>query len=215
MKYKLFLSVALALAIPFIYLAGIWSSLPETVPLHFDFKGNIDRYGSKNDVLITVPALSLVGLLVYVLLSNVHRISKKAPVENKSRMQKIALAVLFFITLVQCWLLYIMQTGTLGVSVKFILAAVFLLFAVIGNYMPNLKPNYVAGFRLPWTLNSETNWRKTHDVAGRVWFAGGLLCMLICLLLPFQTALAAAGVLFFIMLMLPAIYSYRLFKQAK
>lgn len=215
MKHKTFFPVVFALLVPFMYLASIWSSLPEAVPLHFDFKGNVDRYGSRYDVLITTAALNLVGFIVYLLLSNIHRFSKRAPVENKNRMQKMALAILCFITLVQCWLLYIMQTGALIISVKFLLAAVFLLFAVIGNYMPNLKPNYFAGFRLPWTLRNEYNWRKTHDIAGRIWFAGGLLCMLVCLLLPFKTALAATGIILFMMLMLPAIYSYQLFKKIK
>lgn len=215
MKYKTPLLLACVLLVPFIYLAGIWSSLPEQVPLHFDLAGNIDRYGTKNSLLVTTVVLSLVGLILYVLLANIHRLSKHAPVENKNRMQKIALAVLCFMILVQCWLLYITKTGAIAVSIKALLAAVFLLFAIIGNYMPNLKPNYFAGFRLPWTLNNADNWRKTHDVAGRLWFAGGLLCMLLWLLLPFKTALAATGAFFLIMLLVPAVYSYRLFKKAK
>jgi uncharacterized membrane protein len=215
MKHKNGVLAALLVAVPILYLAGMWLSLPPRVPLHFDFNGAIDRYGSKNELLVLVLALSFVSLLVYLLLSYIHRFSKKAPVENKDRMQKIALAVLFFITLVQCWLLYSIQQGALAISIKFILAAVCLLFAVIGNYMPNLKPNYVAGFRLPWTLHNEAIWRKTHFIAGRLWFGGGLVCMLLWLLLPFKMALFLCSLLLLIMLVLPAVYSYRLFKHVK
>lgn len=215
MKQKKALFVALLLMVPFIYLAAIWTSLPNQVPLHFDLKGNIDRYGSKTEILIMTAVLGLVSLLLYVLFSNLHRLSKKAPAENRIRMQNMGLAVMSFFSLMQCWVLYITLTGALSQSIKVILAAVFLLFAVIGNYMPNLKPNYFAGFRLPWTLNNEDNWRRTHSIAGRTWVAGGFLCMLVCLFLPLKTALAAAGGLFFLMLMLPAAYSYRLYKQVK
>jgi uncharacterized membrane protein len=215
MKKNLFLFASLLLLVPFIYLAGIWPSLPNQVPLHFDLEGNIDRYGSKTEILTMVAVLGFVSLLLYLLLSNLHRLRKKAPTENRARMQKMGLAVMFFISFMQCWLLYITQTGAPAVSIKAVLGAVFLLFAVIGNYMPNLKPNYVAGFRLPWTLNNEDNWRRTHAIAGRTWVAGGFLCMLVCLLLPFKTALVSAGGLLFIMLMVPAVYSYRIFKHLK
>jgi uncharacterized membrane protein len=209
------LLAAVVTVVPFIYVAGMWAALPHLVPLHFTLDGTVDRYGTKNEILILVTALTVLSLLVFLLLSNIHRFTRKAPVENKERMQKIALAVLFFMALVQCWLLYVTQQGALNVSPKFILAAVYLLFAIIGNYMPNLKPNYVAGFRLPWTLNNEANWRRTHFVAGRLWFAGGLACTVLCLILPLQAALAASGLLFFIMLVLPAVYSYQLSKQAQ
>ncbi|MDQ2752120.1 MAG: SdpI family protein, partial [Bacteroidota bacterium] len=37
----------------------------------------------------------------------------------------------------------------------------------MGNNFYNIKPNYFAGYRLPWTLESEENWRKTHHLAVR------------------------------------------------
>src|SRR5215217_6557489 len=196
MKNKNAFLAVLLLAVPFIYLAGLWSSLPARVPMHFNVTGTIDKYGTKNDLLTLVTGISVASASIYFILSNLHRLRKKAPVENRSRMQKIALAILSFMTVVLCWLLYIMQKGVLGNNIKFILAAVFLLVAVIGNYMPNLKPNYFAGFRLPWTLHNETNWRKTHHLAGQTWFAGGLFCMLVCLLLPLKVALIVCGSLF-------------------
>ncbi|HVE61680.1 MAG TPA: SdpI family protein [Chitinophagaceae bacterium] len=189
MKNKILFIVILLMLFPAIYLASIWGSLPATVPMHFNLQGEVDRYGNKNEVIVLTATLSLVALLVFLLLSNVHRITPKmASVENKERMQKIALSVLAFIVVVQCWLIYVIQNSELALSIKFILIAVCLLFAIIGNYMPNMKPNYVAGFRLPWTLKNEDNWRKTHHIAGRLWFGGGLLSAILFLLFPFKFA---------------------------
>ncbi len=42
--------------LPFIYLAYIWNSLPEQVPMHWNLKGEIDNWGSK---------YSLIGLAFY------------------------------------------------------------------------------------------------------------------------------------------------------
>ena len=29
--------------------------------------------------------------------------------------------------------------------------------------------------RTPWTLEDEDNWRKTHHLASKIWFIGGLI----------------------------------------
>lgn len=216
MKNKIFFIVILLLLIPVIYLASIWSSIPATVPMHFNLQGEADRYGNKNEVIIPIAILSIVALFVFLLLSNAHRIAPKmASAENENRMQKISLFIVAFMVVVQCWLLYIIQKNELVFPIKFILIAVFLLFAVIGNYMPNMKPNYVAGFRLPWTLKNEDNWRRTHHIAGRLWFGGGLLGALLFLLLSFKFAVISVIVLFSILVLWPVIYSYRLYKKTK
>ena len=40
-----------------IYLGISWSSLPDKIPAHYDFAGNIDRWGKKGELLI-VPIMS-------------------------------------------------------------------------------------------------------------------------------------------------------------
>jgi uncharacterized membrane protein len=99
--------------------------------------------------------------------------------------------------------------------VNLILASVSLLMAVIGNYMPNLKPNYFAGMRLPWTLESPENWRATHILAGRIWFFGGLCLTVLCFLLPPvpATAIFIGGIL--LMVLIPAVYSWRYYQKNK
>ena len=44
--------VWLIVIIPAIYLAIVWNKLPEKVAMHFDLKGNVDRFGSKNELII-------------------------------------------------------------------------------------------------------------------------------------------------------------------
>ena len=34
------------------------------------------------------------------------------------------------------------------------------------------------GIKLPWTLNDEENWNRTHRMAGWLWMAGGLVILL-------------------------------------
>ena len=84
-----------------------------------------------------------------------------------------------------------------------------LLLTVVGNYMPKCKQNYTIGIKIPWTLNSEENWNKTHRFAGWIWTFGGLAIMLTGFV---------GGVWFFlpvvlVMVFAPMIYSYILHRK--
>src|SRR6187200_756263 len=167
---------------PAIYLAITWNTLPETIAMHFNLKGDIDRYGSKNELTTMIMILIAVNAVVYLLLPQVYRIDpKRYAAENKNRLHRIAFAVSVFIAAVLCLLLYNSVHENIKSSGRFIMAGVGLLFAIIGNYMHTIKPNYFAGIRLPWTLNDDENWRKTHLLGGKLMFAGGLLIAVISL----------------------------------
>jgi uncharacterized membrane protein len=208
--------VALVILIPGIYLAFAWNSLPAKVPMHFDINGNADRYGDKSELLTTVLILPAVSLFVYFLLANIYRIDpKKYAVENRVRLKRIAFAIVCFLSALTCIIIYSASHGGSKFDVSLILSAVGLLFAIIGNYLPNLKPNYFAGMRLPWTLENPENWRKTHALAGKLWFAGGLLLAVTCLFLPAKAAMVLFFAVMTILVIIPAVYSYRFYNQQK
>jgi uncharacterized membrane protein len=208
--------VALIILVPGIYLAFTWNSLPVKVPMHFDINGNADRYGDKTELLTMILILPAVSLFVYFLLVNIYRIDpKKYAVENRVRLKKIAFAIVCFLSALTCIVIYSASHGGSKFDVSLILSAVGLLFAIIGNYLPNLKPNYFAGMRLPWTLENPENWRKTHALAGKLWFAGGLLLAVTCLFLPAKAAMVLFFVVMMILVIIPTIYSYRYFNHQK
>lgn len=202
--------------IPGLYLAIAWNSIPETVAMHFDINGNPDRWGSKRELIGVTAILFAMSLFVYFLLTNIYKIDpKKYAAENKDRLRRIAFAVVIFVTGISTVIIYNAQTGSLKMSTGLILAGVGLLFSFIGNYMPNLKPNYFMGFRLPWTLENEDNWRKTHSLAGKLWFAGGLSLAVICLFLPNKIGLIVFFVVMIVITVIPIVYSYKLYKKTR
>ncbi len=208
--------VALVILIPGIYLAFAWNGLPDKVPMHFDINGNADRYGNKTELLTTILILPAVSLFVYFLLANIYRIDpKKYAVENRVRLKRIAFAIVCFLSALTCIIIYSASHGGSKFDVSLILSAVGLLFAIIGNYLPNLKPNYFAGMRLPWTLENPENWRKTHALAGKLWFAGGILLAITCLFLPSRAAMILFFSVMVILVIIPTVYSYRFYIQHK
>ena len=199
---------------PAVYLAIVWNTVPETVALHANLKGEVDRYGSKNELIILTIILTVVNAAVYLLLPQVYRIDpKRFAAENKSRLYRIAFAVSVFIAAVLCLLIYSSIHDNMKFSSRFILAGVGLLFAVIGNYMYNIKPNYFAGIRLPWTLNNDENWKKTHLLGGKLMFGGGLLIAVICLFASFSLSMIMLFGILFLIILITCIYSYNLYRK--
>lgn len=202
--------------IPAVYLAIVWNRLPQAVALHFDLKGNPDRMGTKSELLTTSFILIVMNAIVYLIVTNIYRIDpKKYAAENKSRLLRIAFAVSLFMTAVLCMIIFNGSQGNITFSTGLLLSGMGLLFAIIGNYMPNLKPNYFTGIRLPWTLENEDNWRKTHFLAGRLWFGGGLILAVVCLFIPASPALILFFSVMSIVVIVPCIYSYQLYRKQK
>jgi uncharacterized membrane protein len=199
---------------PAVYLATVWNTIPEKVALHANLKGEVDRYGSKNELITMTLILIAVNVAIYLLLPQVYRIDpKRYAAENKSRLHRIAFAVSVFIAAVLCLLIYSSIHENFKFSARFILSGVGLLFAVIGNYMYNIKPNYFAGIRLPWTLNNDENWKKTHLLGGKLMFAGGLLIAVICLFTSFILSMIFLFSILFLIIVITCIYSYNLYKK--
>ena len=89
------------------------------------------------------------------------------------------------------------------------------LLAAIGNYITTVRPNFFVGIRTPWTLFNETVWRKTHQLAGRVWVGGSILGAILLLLVPTAWQLPVLLTVVGILVIIPTVYSYIVFRQEK
>ena len=191
-------------AVPFVYLATLYPDLPAQIPLHFDWRGQPDAWGPKY-ILWIIP---FVGVLVTLLVDLAVR--KAAAVGGSERKHRnVGYLTLTFTTAILCYIFHGTQAGGFdglgGVSVL-----LGLLFAGLGNYLPILGLNRYIGIRVPPTLRSETNWRKTHRFAGPLFLFGGLALVL-------NGVLLRNGVETFVMLgivavlaVVPIIYAYQL-----
>jgi len=205
----------LIMLLPLIYLAIVWRYIPQTVPMHFDLNGKADDYGNKNELLMMTAILTGANMLGYIVILNVYKIDpKKYAAQNKERLQKIGFSVSLYLATVSAMIIYVISTNHVNLTMKFVFVAMGLLFALIGNNMYNLKPNYFAGMRLPWTLENEDNWRATHHLAGRLWFFGGFVIALLALLLNQQWGIYSTYFVVFVLVLIPVIYSYRYYRKS-
>lgn len=198
--------------LPLAWLGIMWNSLPPTVPVHFGTDMKPDRIGPKSELLLVACIVAVVSVLVYFLLKNIHRFDpKRKGTPPSSAFQKLGMGMIVFMAALN--FLIILSAKEATSFQKLLLPLLGLMFAFIGNYMNTIKPNYFAGIRLPWTLNNDENWKRTHQLGGKIWFAGGILIAVVSLLLPADTAIIFFIAVMVIMVIIPVVYSYRLFKK--
>ena len=103
----------------------------------------------------------------------------------------------------------------LGFSVKvdrLMPLGVGLLFIFLGNFLTRVEPNWFIGIRTPWTLSSDTVWRKTHRTGGWVFVLGGFV-LASGAFLPHGAFLPLFVVTILFMPLIPIVQSYVLWKR--
>ncbi|GAA4844472.1 SdpI family protein [Algivirga pacifica] len=196
--------------IPLVYLLVIWEKLPEKVPLHWNISGEIDRWGSK---MTLAGLVLLLNPFMYLLLWVVPKIDPKRKVNNMGgKYYQLRVLMGLFFSALAIFILIASQKQEMNDGG--LLALIGLLFVGMGNYMKTIRHNYFIGIRTPWTLESEEVWKKTHALGGRIWFIGGLLIFVSCLLIQDkQTRFTIFLGLTLIISFIPMIYSYFLYKK--
>ena len=200
----------LLVAVPFVYLAAIWNDLPERVPLHWNLEGQVDRWGSRAELWM-IPVVTTV--LIYVIFLVAPLIDpKKRIAEMGAKYTQLKFLMVAIMSALALVILYMTRSGG-AVSATPALAVVGLLVAVLGNYMKTVKPNYFIGIRTPWTLESPEVWSKTHALAGKLWFLGGLLMVATALFLKGSAQFGLVLGIGLAISLIPMVYSFLVYRR--
>jgi len=191
---------------------SIWaySSLPPTVATHWNLRGTPDGFSSRF-VAVAIGPVVIVGITL--LFNLLPKIDPRR--ENYARFLStywlFANAVIVFLLIPHGM---VIATG-LGYSVRIDrLMPLFigLLFVVIGNYLTRVEPNWFVGIRTPWTLSSNTVWRKTHRTGGWLMVIGGI-ALATGAFLPRSALLPLLIGTIVVVAVIPIVQSYVLWKR--
>ena len=212
-KYGPWLVAGMIIA-PFIYGALIFPQLPSKIPTHFNIEGKADAWGGPSSIFLGPGIMGAVSIFVYVLLSNLKKFDpKKYDEANDTLYKDFAVLTVVFLSILSLIIIY-SSTHADEINVgKLILPLVGLSFAGLGWYMPKFKQNYFVGFKLPWTLENVDNWNETHKVAGKIWIYGGLFQVVVTFLLPMKFGFIGFILATAVMVIIPTVFSYRMFKN--
>jgi len=200
---------------PVAFLYIVWESIPGTIITKFQFWDSGEKTQSRKEFLISVIVLSSLSAALYLLMRNLKKIDPKVKVTTPgSSFHKLGFIIILFFLVLNYFFILSAKNGW-AVTTRTGVAFFGFLVALIGNYMTSLKPNYFVGIRLPWTLNDPGNWKQTHQLAGKLWFAGGMVMIVFSFILP-GTALRLVSIgLLIALVVIPGIYSYLAFRNKK
>lgn len=191
--------------IPIIIGIILWDKMPEQVPVHWNINGEVDGFATKTQAVFVMPLVLVAVHWICVLGTNLD--PKKQNISDK-----VFTLVLWIIPVLSLLCNSFVYATALGHNVNVeVIMPLFMgaLFVVIGNYLPKCKQSYTLGIKLPWTLNDEENWNKTHRLAGFLWVICGVIIM--------ATAFLGVSWLLFVLLIpmviVPTVYSYLLYKK--
>jgi len=212
MNLKKELPLIAIVLLPFVYLAYIWNQLPEKVPMHWNIKGEIDRYGDKIELII-IPIL--LPLLVYVIFLVVPKIDPKNKLNKMgNKLQTIKVLLTTFMSILALFIIYSAKNQSFT-NPNYIVLLIGILYIILGNYFKTIKANNFIGIRTPWTLENETVWKETHKLGGKMWFVGGIIVVLSSLILDKRPNFTIFLIITGIITIIPIVYSYLLFRNEK
>lgn len=158
--------------------------LPRKIPIHFNAQWHPDGYASK-----LVGLLLLAGMppFIWVLITAFYWLAMTE--RGKLRLDEVSARWVCLLRLFIALFMISVEASVIAVAFGWLnsprivfMPMLGLLFIAIGLALPHLRPNWVAGIRLPWTIVNESVWRQTHLIGGYGFTVLGVLA----LFLPFM-----------------------------
>ena len=202
--------------------------MPDSVPMHYNAAGEIDRWGSKYEnfifpILIIVFTLFWHLLILYYEKKVVKTTVEKECAEILSNIKVIKIvgvSVTCMFVVMQGFFLYSAyveaNTNATSACIDFgnltcILCGV--LFIVIGNFMPKTKKNPVAGVRVKWSMYNDTTWMKSNRFGAVALMITGVLIVVTAIFVKENVALLCMIAYIIADMFFTLIYSYRVYKR--
>lgn len=202
---KMLVFTSIVTLLPIVIGLLLWKHLPASVAIHFGADGQPNGYSSK---IFAVFGLPFILLLLHFSCAVITNIDPK----SKNISKKVFRGVLWIcplVSLVVCNMIYVYNLGYL-LNTAFIGGLLIgILYLILGNFIPKIKPNYSIGFRVLWALCDSENWYHTHRFGGKCMVIGGIVLIATS---PFQNVWILL-VFAIIPCILPVIYSYLYYRK--
>ena len=125
-----------------VYTCIMWQQVPDQVPLHYDFSGNVTDYGGKGSMvlLLAIAWVSFAGMTILVKFPNTWNMPVKVTAENVERLYSITRGMLevvkFIIVILFAFMVITTIIGTEFPQIIFmILVGALLLAVALGMFM--------------------------------------------------------------------------------
>ena len=158
----------------------------DTVPMHYNASGAVDRYGSKYENFI-FPAIILLMYAIYIIYAKVYtKFSTNSVEKIKNNVRITTIIVTTIIAAFNIFQLIFLilaiskpDSTTFTDNVPFIINTVMALLLIIaGNFLPKTKRNSFIGVRTSWTESSDLAWYESNRAGGIAFVVTGVLTII-------------------------------------
>ena len=177
------------------------------MPIHWGADGRPDSFGGKALGLLLWPALIV---LLPLLLAACFRLDPRRAHVRRSAgaLGAVVVGVAVFLLLVHALVLRAALRSDARLDGSLLAVLLGGLFVLVGQALPKLRSNWVAGIRTPWTLSSERVWHLTHRLAGWTFTLAGLAVALLAWLTEGTVLFVLMMALLGAAALVPIVYSY-------
>lgn len=186
--------------------------LPDLIPAHYGFNGEVTRWGSKYESLI-LPIMCVVICIISLICTNY---AAKKP-ENKNNIKSlnactVVLAITFNVLTISFLISDFNKITNINnvFSSKLIYMALGIGFIILGNYLPKCKRNNFIGIRTSLTLSNDDIWFKTHRFGGKVFVVFGFIFTIISLIIPVNITMPILIISLIILTIVVSVYPKKL-----
>ena len=215
--------------IPLIGTAIVLQFMPDQVPMHYDFEGNIDRWGSKYEELI-FPVIILAMSLFWTLFIRYYEKKAIRETDEKESAGASSNAKVLGIVGVCMAAMFAVEHGfslygayneaTSGASVwsvdigKVSVVLMGIIFIVIGNFMTKTRINSTVGVRVSWSMYNDNTWRKSNRFGAYAIMIAGVVTIIMAVILKnsFGAAMAAVGTVI-LATVVTLVYAHKVYVQ--
>lgn len=170
------LGIIAGLLVTFIVTIAVYPLMPDMIPSHWNAAGQVNGYMSKFWGLFLVPVI-MAGFVV--LLLALPRIDPLKKNYDKFRGYYDGFILVFVVYLLVIQVQIILWSAGIRISPNLTFPLLFgMLFIYLGFLVGHAEPNWFVGIRTPWTLSSESVWKKTHLLGGKLFKIAGIICLL-------------------------------------
>lgn len=184
--------------------------MPDTIPMHYNIYGDIDRWGSKYEALL-FPGVILILALVWILSIRKYKNKMADSSDEKSSADArtnakvlgiIGVAMSVILSVMDGFLLYGSYTESISgatkqtpLTAKMIFIMLGIVFIILGNFLTKTRSNGVIGVRMTWSRYNDNTWRKTNRFAAFASIFAGFLIIILALVLKnyFVMAVSTLG----------------------
>ena len=215
--------------LPLVITAAVLPLMPESVPMHYNAEGAVDRMGSRNELLLMPLMIILIVAVSAFVMKHYERRAEGPEDDREAISARTNLRTLKIISVTIPAIFGLLQLGVLYMTyrnanaqdvevnshmiVRLTAILMGIMCIVMGNLMPKTAINHIFGCRVSWSIYNENTWRKCNRFGGIVFIVIGLLLFVTSALVPTKAiALLMTGYLLAGTAVMLG-YAYRVYKE--